>query len=227
MREGAAKGVVQPRPVMEKVLSQLDSLIVSKAEQSLFYGPVAKFPDTVPVAERERLTVAYKAAIDGKVMPAYRRVRDYVRDDYLPKTRTTAAWTALPDGKAWYAYLVKEHTTTDMSPEQIHQLGLDEVARILGEMDGVRREVGFEGDLQAFFNHLESDPQFYFTQSADLCRAIATSRRASTRCCRSCFRYSRRRITRSARWNRIARSRRPAPITRARRRTGRDPASST
>ena len=168
MREGVAQGVVQPRPVMEKVLSQLDTLIVSKAEESPFYGPIAKIPDTVPVAERERLTVAYKAAIDGKVMPAYRRVRDYVRDDYLPKTRASVAWTALPDGKAWYAYLVKQHTTTDMSPEQIHQIGLDEVARILGEMDGVRQVVGFEGDLQAFFNHLESDPRFYFTQSADL-----------------------------------------------------------
>ena len=168
MREGVANGVVQPRPVMEKVLSQLDAIILAKAEDSPFYGPIAKFPDTVPVAERERLTVAYKAAIDGKVMPAYRRVRDYVREDYLPKTRTSVAWTALPDGKAWYAYLVKQHTTTDMTPEQIHQVGLDEVARILGEMDGVRRKVGFEGDLQAFFNHLESDPQFYFTQSAEL-----------------------------------------------------------
>ena len=168
MREGVAKGVVQPRPVMEKVLSQLDALIVAKAEDSPFYGPVAKFPDTVPVAERERLTAAYREAIDGKVMPAYRRVRDYVRDDYLPKTRTTTAWTALPDGKAWYAFLVKGHTTTDMTPEQIHQVGLDEVARILGEMDGVRRKVGFEGDLEAFFNHLKSDPQFYFTQGADL-----------------------------------------------------------
>jgi len=168
MREGVAQGVVQPRPVMEKVLSQLDTLIVSKAQESPFYGPIAKIPDTVPVAERERLTVAYKAAIEGKVMPAYRRVRDYVRDDYLPKTRASVAWTALPDGKAWYAYLVKQHTTTDMSPEQIHQIGLDEVARILGEMDGLRQVVGFEGDLQAFFNHLESDPRFYFTQSADL-----------------------------------------------------------
>jgi uncharacterized protein (DUF885 family) len=168
MREGVSKGVVQPRPVMEKVLSQLDALIVAKAEESPFYGPVAKFPDTVPAADRERLTIAYKTAIGGEVMPAYRRVRDYVRDEYLPKARTTVAWTALPDGKAWYAVVVKGHTTTDMTPEQIHQVGLDEVARILGEMDGVRRAVGFEGDLQAFFNHLKSDPQFYFTQSADL-----------------------------------------------------------
>jgi len=168
MREGVAKGVVQPRPVMEKVLSQLDAMIVSKAEESPFYGPIAKFPDTVPVEDRERLTAAYKAAIEGKVMPAYRRVRDYVRDDYLPNTRTTVAWTALPDGKAWYAFLVQQHTTTDMTPEQIHQVGLDEVARILGEMDGVKKTVGFKGDREAFFKHLESDPQFYFTQGADL-----------------------------------------------------------
>jgi uncharacterized protein (DUF885 family) len=168
MREGVAKGVVQPRPVMEKVLSQLDAMIVSKAEESPFYGPIARFPDTVPVAERERLTAAYRAAIDGKVMPAYRRVRDYVRDDYLPKTRSTVAWTALPDGKDWYAFLVNQHTTTDMTPEQIHQVGLDEVARILGEMDDVRQTVGFEGDLEAFFKHMESDPKFYFTQGADL-----------------------------------------------------------
>ena len=168
MREGVAKGVVQPRPIMEKVLPQLDGMIVAKAEDSAFFAPVSRFPDTVPVAERERLTVAYRTVIEEKVIPAYRRVRDYVRDEYLPKTRTTVAWTALPDGKAWYAHLVKGHTTTDMTPEEIHQVGLAEVARIHDEMDAVRRQVGFEGDLAAFFRHLESDPQFYFTQGSDL-----------------------------------------------------------
>jgi uncharacterized protein (DUF885 family) len=122
----------------------------------------------LPVADRERLTAAYRTAIEDRVIPAYRRVRDYVRDDYMPKTRTTVAWTALPDGKAWYAYLVKRHTTTDMTPEEVHKVGLDEVARIHDEMDAVRRQVGFEGDLAAFFRHLESDPQFYFTQGSDL-----------------------------------------------------------
>ena len=168
MREGVAKGVVQPRPVMEKVLPQLDAMIVAKAEDSPFYGPVSKFPDTVPAADRERLAAAYKAAIEGRVVPAYTRVRDYVRDEYLPRTRTSVAWTALPDGPAWYAFQVREHTTTDMTPEEIHQLGLSEVARILGEMDGVRRQVGFKGDLHAFFEYLETDPQFYFTRGSDL-----------------------------------------------------------
>ncbi len=168
MREGVAKGVVQPRPVMEKVLPQLDSMIVARAEDSVFYKPVSKFPESIPAADRERLKAAYKAAIEQKVVPAYKRVRNYVRDEYLPKTRTSVAWTALPDGKAWYAFQVREHTTTDMTPEEIHQLGLSEVKRILGEMDRVRQQVGFNGDLHAFFKYLETDPKFYFTQGADL-----------------------------------------------------------
>jgi uncharacterized protein (DUF885 family) len=168
MREGVAKGIVQPRPIMEKVLGQLDGMIVAKAEDSAFFAPISRFPETVPVEERERLTAAYRTAIEGKVIPAYRRVRDFVRDEYMPKTRTTVAWTALPDGKAWYAYRVRGSTTTDMTPEEIHKVGLDEVARIRDEMDAVRRQVDFEGDLGAFFRHLESDPQFYFTQGSDL-----------------------------------------------------------
>ncbi len=168
MREGMARGVVQPRTVMEKVVPQLDAMLVEKPEQSLFYAPVAKFPDTVPAADRKRLTAAYRVAIQDKVVPAYRRMRDFVRDEYLPKCRSTVAWTALPDGKAWYEFYVQEHTTTDMTPAEIHEVGLREVARILGAMDGVRREVGFQGDLPAFFEHLQTDPQFYYTQGPEL-----------------------------------------------------------
>ncbi len=168
MREGVTRGVVQPRTVMEKVLPQLDAMLVDKPEDSLFYGPITSFPETVPAADRERLTAAYRAAISGRIVPAYRRMRDFVRDEYLPKSRTTVAWTALPDGKAWYEFVVQEHTTTDMTPLEIHELGLNEVARILGEMDGVRRQVGFKGDLPAFFEYLKTDPQFYFTQGTEL-----------------------------------------------------------
>jgi uncharacterized protein (DUF885 family) len=168
MREGMAKGVVQPRPVMEKVLPQLDAMIVAEPAESTFYAPVKIFPDGIAVADRERLTREYTAAIRDEVVPAYRRLRDFVRDEYLPKTRSTVAWSALPDGEAWYAFNAQEHTTTTMTAEEIHQLGLSEVARILSEMDKVRQAVGFKGDLQAFFTHLETDPQFYFTDGADL-----------------------------------------------------------
>jgi uncharacterized protein (DUF885 family) len=129
-----------------------------------------KFPETIAVPEQQRLTAAYSKKISGTVVPAYARMRDFVRDEYLPKARDSVAWTALPDGEAWYAFAVREHTTTDMSPDEIHELGLSEVGRILGEMDGVRRQVGFDGDLEAFFTHLETSPEFYFTQGADLVR---------------------------------------------------------
>ena len=168
MREGIARGVVQPRPVMEKVLPQLEAMIVARAGDSPFFAPVNAFPESMPAADRKRLTAAYTSAIETRVVPAYRRLRDFVRDEYLPRTRTTVAWSALPDGEAWYRHYVQEHTTTDMTADEIHRLGLSEVARILAEMDRVRQQVGFEGDLEAFFKHLETDPQFYFSRGEDL-----------------------------------------------------------
>ncbi len=168
LRKGMSQGVVQPRPVMEKVLAQLDAMVVPHAPQSQYYAPVKQFPRSFTAAERERLTAAYAARLDDELLPAYRRLRDFVRDEYLRQARSTVAWTALPDGQEWYAYLVQEHTTTRMTPDEIHALGLNEVARIRGEMDAVRRQVGFEGDLEEFFTFLENDPKFYFTKGADL-----------------------------------------------------------
>jgi uncharacterized protein (DUF885 family) len=168
MREGAAKGIVQPRAVMEKVLPQLEAMIVPRAQDSQYYAPVKQFPASIAQADRDRLTAQYTQALDTKLLPAYRRLHDYVRNDYLPRTRSTVAWTALPDGEAWYAFQAQEHTTTTMSAEEIHALGLTEVARIRNEMDQVRQQVGFKGDLEAFFTFLETDPRFYFTRGADL-----------------------------------------------------------
>ncbi len=168
MREGMGKGVVQPRPVMEKVLPQLDAMIVDDPTQSEYYGPIRNLPADFAAADRERLTTAYTTAIRDELVPAYRRLRSFVHDEYLPRTRTTVAWTALPDGEAWYAFFVAEHTTTSMTPAEIHDLGLSEVARILSEMDKVRQRVAFQGDRQAFFTYLRDEPGFYFTRGADL-----------------------------------------------------------
>ena len=168
MREGMAKGVVQPRPVMEKVLPQVEAMIVAKPEDSTFFAPVQKFPEAFSAADRARLTEAFSVAIGDELVPAFRRLHDFIRDEYLPHARSTVAWTALPDGEAWYAYFVQEHTTTTMSADEIHRLGLSEVARILGEMDRVKDAVGFQGDREAFFTYLETDPKFYFTNGADL-----------------------------------------------------------
>ena len=168
MRVGVAKGAVQPRAVMEKVLPQLDAMIVPRAEESQYFAPLKRFPESIVQTDRDRLTAAYTQALEARLLPAYRRLRDFVRDEYLPRTRATVAWTALPDGEAWYAFHVQEHTTTALTPEEIHAIGLGEVRRILGEMDGVRQRVGFDGDLEAFFEHLETDPKFYFTNGKDL-----------------------------------------------------------
>jgi uncharacterized protein (DUF885 family) len=174
MREGMAQGVVQPRPVMEKVLVQLQAMDVADAPTSVYFGPVKNFPETFSAADRARLTAEFTRTLEQSVLPAYRRLRDFVRDEYLPKTRSTVAWTALPDGPAWYSYVVQEHTTTQMTADEIHQLGLSEVKRILGEMDQVRQQVDFEGDLPAFFAHLKTGPQFYYTSGADLLRDYGT-----------------------------------------------------
>jgi uncharacterized protein (DUF885 family) len=168
MRLGMARGIVQPRPLMEKVLPQLEAHLVERPEDSVFYAPVAQFPDEVPEAVREELRAAYAEAIRTKLVPVYGRALEFVRDEYLAACRDSIALTALPDGEAWYAYRVKTQTTSAMRPEEIHQFGLDEVARITGEMEQVMREVGFEGSLQEFFTHLESEERFYYTDAEAL-----------------------------------------------------------
>ena len=134
MREGMRRRIVQPRVVMENVEKQLAALIEDDPQKSLFYAAVEKIPESVPAADRARIEKAYRDAIVNRINPAYRRLHEFVRDEYLPHTRSTVAWTALPDGAAWYAFLVKNSTTTDLTPDQIHELGLKEVARILREM---------------------------------------------------------------------------------------------
>jgi uncharacterized protein (DUF885 family) len=168
MREGIAKGYTQPRVLMERALPQLESQVVADPEQSLFWGPIRNLPATFSAADRERLTAAYRNVIATKVVPTYRRLHEFVRDEYLPKCRTTVGLDALPNGRSWYAYNVRAITTTGYTPEQIHAIGLEEVARIQGEMDGVMRQVGFNGDRKAFFRFVQTDPRFLWTKREDL-----------------------------------------------------------
>lgn len=162
MREGMQAGVVQPRVLMVKVLPQLDAVIKDKPEDSLFWGPIQRMPEDFPEADRKRLTAAYRDMIADEVMPSFKRLRGFIADDYMPKTRETVGLDALPDGEAWYAYNVRQRTTTDLTPAQIHQIGLDEVARIQGEIGGVMKQVKFEGSLQEFFEFMRTDPRFEF-----------------------------------------------------------------
>jgi uncharacterized protein (DUF885 family) len=167
MREGLARGVTMPRASMAKVVPQLREL-VTDPEQSIFWGPMERLPRDVSDAERNRISAAYATALRAEVLPAYARLADFIERDYLPAARTTYGWADLPDGGEWYRWRVRGATTLDMPPEEIHRLGLAEVARIRTEMVAVKEQVGFKGDLDAFFKFLEEDPQFYFRNENDL-----------------------------------------------------------
>jgi uncharacterized protein (DUF885 family) len=168
MRKGAEQGIVQPTVLMEKVLPQLESQITDDVEASSFYTPVKNMPEDFSTEDRERLTAAWRESIEKRIVPVYRRLHNFIGDDYLGATRKSVGISELPDGEAWYAYLVRLRTTTDLTPAEIHQIGLDEVARIHGEMQGVMDEVGFEGGLQDFFEYLNTDERFYFDTPEEL-----------------------------------------------------------
>jgi uncharacterized protein (DUF885 family) len=168
MRQGITAGVVQPTALMTKVVSQLDKLIKDAPEDTLFWMPVKNLPESFAAADRERLTSEYRDMIGGELMPAYRRLRAFIVDEYLPKTRKTSGLGVLPDGADWYAFLVRRYTTTDLTPAQIHQIGLDEVERLHREIQGVMEQVGFKGTMKEFFAFMQKDPQFTFKSEDEL-----------------------------------------------------------
>ena len=162
MREGMRRSYTLPKILAERTLPQLEAHIVAHAEDSLYWGPIKRLPATFSDADRARLTEAYRQAIETRVVPSYRKLHDFVRDEYVPHARLTDGMEALPDGKAWYEYNVRSITTTDYTPAQIHQIGLDEVKRIHGEMSAVMQRVGFKGTLKEFFKYANSDPKFFY-----------------------------------------------------------------
>jgi uncharacterized protein (DUF885 family) len=181
MREGMARGVTVPRVTMAKAVSSLELIITPRIEDSLFYLPVTQMPQAWPAGERERLRGAMTALIVQTLDPAYARLRDFVRDEYMPACRETVGWSDLPDGAAWYAHIVADYTTEDHLPpdaaEAIHRTGLAEVARIRAGMEEVMRQVGFQGSLQDFFRYLKEEPTFYYTRPEDLIAGFEDIRR--------------------------------------------------
>ena len=168
MKEGMQKGVTQPRILMEKLLPQVDAHIVDKVEDSNFWGPIKNMPEDFSAEDRERLTAAYEDKIMNTIIPAYQRISNFLGDEYIAAARDTVGLYAQPNGDDWYAYMVRIRTTTDMTPDEIHQIGLDEVARIQEEMRGVMEEVGFEGDLKEFFEFVNTDDQFFYDEAEEL-----------------------------------------------------------
>ena len=173
LRRGAAEGRTQPRAVMERVLEPLAKQVVDKPEDSPFFSAFRSYPDAIPPAERERLTAAAKDVIATAVVPAYRKFQAIFRDEYLPKTRESVGLWDTPDGRAYYQFLARYHTTTDLTPAEIHEIGLREVARNRAEMQKVMDEVGFKGTLAEFFTYLRTDPKFYYKTGEELFRGYA------------------------------------------------------
>ena len=162
MRQGMKAGVVQPRALMEKVLPQLDAIIRPAAEDTLFWAPVRNMPESFSAADRQRISADYKRLIDNRILPSYRALRGFIATEYLPATRATDGMSALPNGAAWYAFNVRQSTTSDLTPAQIHQIGLDEVARIHAQIEAVMKQVKFRGSMQKFFKFMQNDKRFAF-----------------------------------------------------------------
>lgn len=168
MRIGMTEGVVLPALVVERVLPLLQAHMVGDVQDSVFYQPLKNFPDNIPEQNRERLVAAYESMIANEVVPAYKRLHDFMVDEYLPHARASHGIGALPGGNEWYAHQVKYHTTTDLTPEQIHEIGKNSAAELFKEMESIKNTVGFEGDMKAFFQFLREDPQFYFDEPEQL-----------------------------------------------------------
>ena len=168
---GVKRGITPPKVTLRDIPKQVEDLTPDDAMKSPFLVPFTRMPPSISAADRDRLTAAAVDAYTRQVKPAFRRFHEYLATTYLPGARETLAASALPDGKAWYAYNVKIQTTLSRTPEEIHQLGLSEVKRIRTQMDSVVRSTGFSGDFAAFVRMLRTDPKFYYTDSASLVRA--------------------------------------------------------
>lgn len=161
MRAGRARGFTRPRVSIAGRERMIESLAASDPADSPFYTPFMDMPSSIPDAERPALIAEGEAIIQSEVAPAFAKLHEFVRDEYIPDARTTTAAEALPDGKAWYEAKIREYTTLDLSAEEIHQTGLREVARIEADMHATMKAAGWEGDFQGFLDFLKSDPQFY------------------------------------------------------------------
>ncbi len=168
MREGVKARNTPPRVLMQRVPAQIKAQLVDDPARSPFFKPFSRFPDAIPQAERERLAAEAKTVIAERIVPAYRDFLRFFEQEYLPNTRTTIAAADLPDGKAYYDFLARSFTTTDLGADRIHEIGLKEVARIRAEMEKVKAEVGFQGSLAQFFEHLRTDPRFFYKTPEEL-----------------------------------------------------------
>jgi uncharacterized protein (DUF885 family) len=169
LRAGVSRGVVLPKVVVARTLPQLEAFArLENPRETVFWQPLLQFPAAPTVADRERLVRAYDEKLRTRVLPAYRRLHDYLAKEYLPHARASVAWQELPLGDAWYAYLVRLHTTTSLTPEQVHALGMREGDRLRAQLGAIQGALGMTGDLRTTFDALRADPRFHFARPDQL-----------------------------------------------------------
>ena len=159
-REGLAAGVGDTKLTIRNVIEQMDLQLAEKPEDSPFYRPVLNFPEGFSEADKTRLRAAYLASINNDIYPVYTRLRNFLRDEYLPKAREGFGLVNMKGGDKLYRRFIESTTTTAITPDEVHNLGLSEVARIKREMEGIKTKVGFTGTLSEFFEYLRTDPKF-------------------------------------------------------------------
>ncbi len=176
MKAGTEKQIVLPKLLVLKMIPQMEALVVTSPEKSLFYGPITRMPKDFSAADKKRLTEAYSKAIMEEIVPSYKNLGLFLKIDYLPYARATSGISGIPNGKKYYEYLIRYWTTTNLTSDEIFKTGEEEVARIHEEMNKIRVETNFKGELPAFFEFLKTDRQFYPYQTAtevlDAYRAI-------------------------------------------------------
>jgi uncharacterized protein (DUF885 family) len=159
-KQGEASGVVDTKLTVRNMIEQLDNQLKQAPEDSPYFQPVKKFPEGISAADQARLTAEYRAAITDELYPALTRLRDFLQNEYLPRARDGVGLKYMKGGDKLYAYLLQSTTTLPLTADQIHQTGLKEVARITKEMEKVKTEVGFKGDLHKFFDYMRTSPKF-------------------------------------------------------------------
>ncbi len=176
MREGVTENVVLPKLIVERILPQLQVHLNVAPESSQFWHPIEIMPATIPVEDRKRLADAYRVKIAQVIQPAYQRLYDFLSKEYAPHARQTDGLGAVPGGKDLYRYYVKYHTTTEMTPREIHELGLAQVREISGQLAAIAKTVGFKGSLPRFLEHVRDDPDQRFGSPAEVLPAFQAAR---------------------------------------------------
>lgn len=161
MRKGMQQGIVLPKSLALKVIPQLKGVLTIDPTKNIFYGPIKSMPSSFSKEEKSKFENAYFFQISNSILPSYSKLAKFFETEYIPACRETEGISALPNGNAYYQYLIQNYTTTNLTPDSIYHLGLDQVAYLKSEMEKVKMEVKFEGSLQEFFNSINSDPKFY------------------------------------------------------------------